>query len=89
MKFALRVEEELNKILYPEYRQLIVESLMILSLLLDRDQNFHVNKRIELGQLLSISNNAFLTDQVVQVQIYIWDRVFKSGLSKSCGRQPL
>ena len=65
MKFALRVEEELNKILYPEYRQLIVESLMILSLLLDRDQNFHVNKRIELGQLLSISNNAFLTDQVV------------------------
>lgn len=65
MKFALRVEEELNKILYPEYRQLIVESLMILSLLLDRDQNVHVNKRIELGQLLSISNNAFLTDQVV------------------------
>jgi len=62
-KFALKIEEELNKISYPEYRQLVVESMMILSLLLDRDPNYRFNNIISLDQIIADANKLFLENQ--------------------------
>ena len=64
MKFALKVEEELNKILYPEYRQLVVEAMMVLSLLLERDRKFNVNGVIRLDLIVKNANEMFLAQQV-------------------------
>ena len=64
MKFALKVEEELNKIQYPEYRQLVVETMMVLSLLLERDRNFQVNGTLKLDAIVKHANELFLAQQV-------------------------
>lgn len=64
MKFALKVEEELNKILYPEYRQLVVEAMMVLSLILERDAKYSVNRMLKLDEIVTNANRIFLAQQV-------------------------
>ncbi|XP_057312817.1 phosphorylase b kinase regulatory subunit alpha, liver isoform-like isoform X2 [Hydractinia symbiolongicarpus] len=63
VKFALKVEEELNKILYPEYRQLVVEAMMVLSLILERDTKYSVNRMLKLDEIVTNANRIFLTQQ--------------------------
>ena len=64
MKFALRVENELNKIVYPEYRQLVVEVLMVLYVFLEKDDNLKMQSLIPLDTFLSKANELFLEQQV-------------------------
>lgn len=64
MKFALRVEEELNKMTYPEYRQLVVETLLVLSLLIGHDQDLRINYVIKLDEIVCEANDMFLKHQV-------------------------
>ncbi|XP_066919156.1 phosphorylase b kinase regulatory subunit alpha, liver isoform-like [Clytia hemisphaerica] len=63
MKFALRVENELNKIVYPEYRQLVVEVLMVLYVFMERDIHLNVDKMIPLDTFVSKANKLFLNEQ--------------------------
>lgn len=63
VKFALKVEEELNKILYPEYRQLVVEAMMVLSLILERDAKYSVNRMLKLDEIVTNANRIFLAQQ--------------------------
>ena len=64
-KFAMQVEMVLNRIPQPEYRQLMVEALMVLSLLVETD-GLHVNMSqiIEVDRLVNDANNLFIEDQV-------------------------
>ncbi|XP_037072970.1 LOW QUALITY PROTEIN: probable phosphorylase b kinase regulatory subunit alpha [Pollicipes pollicipes] len=61
-KFALQVEAVLTQILEPEYRQLMVEALMVLTLLPDHGAPLpdHV---VEVERLVHHANDVFLEDQ--------------------------
>ncbi|XP_065667244.1 probable phosphorylase b kinase regulatory subunit alpha isoform X3 [Hydra vulgaris] len=63
MKFALKVEEELNKILFPEYRQLVVEAMIIVSQLFEHHDDFRFNDVIQLNTIVSNANQLFLEKQ--------------------------
>ena len=64
MKFALKVEEELNKIIYPEYRQLVVETMMLFYMFLEHDPTYQVNQIIKLDEVVIMANKLFLERQV-------------------------
>ncbi|XP_071088484.1 probable phosphorylase b kinase regulatory subunit alpha isoform X8 [Haliotis cracherodii] len=63
-KFALQVEKVLNLIPQPEYRQLMVEALMVLILLVENDGH-HINMKyvIEVHKLVEDANRLFIKDQ--------------------------
>ncbi|ESO88485.1 hypothetical protein LOTGIDRAFT_179098 [Lottia gigantea] len=64
-KFALQVEMVLNKIPQPEYRQLMVEALMVLTLLVENDNSkIDLNHIIEVDKIVHEANAIFLADQV-------------------------
>lgn len=65
MKFALKVEEELNKIIYPEYRQLVVEVMMVLSSILEHQPvKTKIEKVIALDLIVSAGYELFMEHQV-------------------------
>jgi phosphorylase kinase alpha/beta subunit len=64
IKFALLVEEALNRIQAPEYRQLIVEASMLLTLLAQNEANFYVNEIICIDKIVEMANRIFLDDQI-------------------------
>lgn len=64
IKFALRVENELNKIVYPEYRQLVVELLMVFHVFLERDSKLNLSGVVQLDTLVKNANQLFLDEQV-------------------------
>ncbi|CAH1777077.1 unnamed protein product [Owenia fusiformis] len=64
LKFALQVEMVLNKIPQPEYRQLMVEALMVLTLLVDNDGGLvQMTDAIHIDRVVSKANTIFLEDQ--------------------------
>ncbi|KRX81673.1 putative phosphorylase b kinase regulatory subunit alpha [Trichinella sp. T6] len=64
MKFALRVESVLNKIPDPEYRQLLVEALMVLTILAENQTNVVLGPGLVLvDQIVHKANEFFLSDQ--------------------------
>ncbi len=64
-KFALQVEMVLNRIPQPEYRQLMVEALMVVILLVENDGH-HINMKriIEVDKLVQDANKLYIKDQV-------------------------
>jgi hypothetical protein len=56
LTFALLIEEILNHITYPEYRQIIVELLSIVSTILLRNPELSFRKQLDLDELV---NNAY------------------------------
>ncbi|CAL1539769.1 unnamed protein product [Lymnaea stagnalis] len=63
-KFALQVEMVLNRIPQPEYRQLMVEAMMVLTMLVENDNN-RVNLSghdIEVDKIVHEANNLFIKD---------------------------
>lgn len=66
LKFALLVEEALNRIPEPEYRQLIVEACMIMTLLAESVPKFNLNDIIVIDSIVEIANDLFLTEQIVE-----------------------
>ncbi|KAH9504319.1 hypothetical protein Btru_064617 [Bulinus truncatus] len=63
-KFALQVEMVLNRIPQPEYRQLMVEAMMVLTMLVEND-NKRINLtslEIEVDKIVHEANNLFIKD---------------------------
>ncbi|BFZ14817.1 hypothetical protein BsWGS_17856 [Bradybaena similaris] len=63
-KFALQVEMVLNRIPQPEYRQLMVEAMMVLTMLVESDGN-RINLTtmdIEVDKIVHEANNLFIRD---------------------------
>ncbi|XP_075751921.1 putative phosphorylase b kinase regulatory subunit alpha [Rhipicephalus microplus] len=63
LKFALRVEEMLNMVPEPEYRQLLVETLMVLSLAVENDTVTKFNMLIDIESIVQRADGLFLEDQ--------------------------
>jgi len=63
LNFALNIEKGLNRIIYPEYRQLTVEALMVLSLVLENEGERFINGIIVVDQIVGDANKLFLEHQ--------------------------
>uniref|UniRef100_T1JA87 Phosphorylase b kinase regulatory subunit n=1 Tax=Strigamia maritima TaxID=126957 RepID=T1JA87_STRMM len=63
LKFALQVETVLNAIPQPEYRQLVVEGLIILAVIVEHDAFPYFENIIEVENLVQNANQIFLKDQ--------------------------
>ncbi|KAK6168459.1 hypothetical protein SNE40_020988 [Patella caerulea] len=69
-KFALQVEMVLNKIPQPEYRQLMVEALMVLTLLVENDnQRIILDHVIELDKIVHEADALFISDQKMPTDV--------------------
>ncbi|XP_042227073.1 probable phosphorylase b kinase regulatory subunit alpha isoform X4 [Homarus americanus] len=66
LKFALEVETVLNTIPQPEYRQLVVEALMVLSLVQEYHKTDSLGDIVSAQDIVHVANNIFLTDQKQQ-----------------------
>lgn len=64
LKFALAVETVLNSIPQPEYRQLVVEALMVLTLVVEYKAVDNLGGMIIVEHLVHKANQIFLEDQV-------------------------
>ncbi|XP_033964129.1 phosphorylase b kinase regulatory subunit alpha, liver isoform isoform X3 [Pseudochaenichthys georgianus] len=62
IKFAVQVESVLNHVPQPEYRQLLVETMMVLGLVADVDVN-SIGGIIHVDRILHLANDLFLNDQ--------------------------
>lgn len=65
LKFALAVETVLNTIPQPEYRQLVVEALMVLTLVTEYNVVSSLGGLIAVEHLVHKANAIFLEDQVI------------------------
>lgn len=65
LKFALAVETVLNAIPQPEYRQLVVEALMVLTLVPEYNVASSLGGVIVVEDLVHKANAIFLEDQVI------------------------
>jgi phosphorylase kinase alpha/beta subunit len=63
MKFALLVEEALNRIPEPEYRQLIVECCMLLTLIALQESHINNYEIINIDTIVHEANRLFLDEQ--------------------------
>lgn len=63
LKFALEVETALNTIPQPEYRQLVVEALMVLTLVTEHNMVARLGDIICVEHLVHKANQLFLEDQ--------------------------
>ncbi|XP_016530863.1 phosphorylase b kinase regulatory subunit alpha, liver isoform isoform X3 [Poecilia formosa] len=62
IKFAVQVESVLNHVPQPEYRQLLVETVMVLGLVADVDVD-SIGGIIHVERILHLANDLFLNDQ--------------------------
>uniref|UniRef100_A0A672G205 Phosphorylase b kinase regulatory subunit n=1 Tax=Salarias fasciatus TaxID=181472 RepID=A0A672G205_SALFA len=62
IKFAVQVESVLNHVPQPEYRQLLVETVMVLGLVADVDVD-SIGSIIHVDRILHLANDLFLADQ--------------------------
>ncbi|KAH8030078.1 hypothetical protein HPB51_006510 [Rhipicephalus microplus] len=62
-KFALRVEEMFNGIPEPEYRQLLVETLMVLSLVVENDSVDRFREPLDIEGIVRRAHALFIEDQ--------------------------
>uniref|UniRef100_A0A8C0XWV4 Phosphorylase b kinase regulatory subunit n=1 Tax=Castor canadensis TaxID=51338 RepID=A0A8C0XWV4_CASCN len=66
IKFAVHVESVLNRVSQPEYRQLLVEAIMVLTLLSDTEME-SIGGIIHVDQVVQLANQLFLQDQVADL----------------------
>lgn len=64
LKFALQVETVLNAIPQPEYRQLLVEAMMVLSLLVEYNVVSSLGQTLSVETFVHAANKIFLVDQI-------------------------
>ncbi|KAM6943290.1 phosphorylase b kinase regulatory subunit alpha, liver isoform 2-T2 [Xenentodon cancila] len=62
IKFAVQVESVLNHVPQPEYRQLLVETVMVLGLVADVDVD-NIGGIIHVERILHLANDLFFNDQ--------------------------
>ncbi|XP_063293913.1 phosphorylase b kinase regulatory subunit beta isoform X3 [Pelobates fuscus] len=63
MNFSLLVEDMLQNIAQPEYRQIVVELLMIVSVILERNPEFEFPDKVDLDKLVKEAFNDYAQDQ--------------------------
>ncbi|XP_067294132.1 phosphorylase b kinase regulatory subunit beta isoform X1 [Pseudorasbora parva] len=63
MNFSLLVEDTLKNIVLAEYRQIIVELLMVVSILLERNPELEFQERVDLDQLVKDAFAEFQKDR--------------------------
>ncbi|KAF5900229.1 phosphorylase b kinase regulatory subunit beta isoform X3, partial [Clarias magur] len=63
MNFSLLVEDTLKNIVLPEYRQIIVELLMVVSLVLERNPELEFQEKVDLDRLVSDAFTDFQRDR--------------------------
>ncbi|XDV18003.1 hypothetical protein PO909_023790 [Leuciscus waleckii] len=63
MNFSLLVEDTLKNIVLPEYRQIIVELLMVVSILLERNPELEFQETVDLDQLVKDAFADFQKDR--------------------------
>ncbi|XP_031164994.1 phosphorylase b kinase regulatory subunit beta isoform X1 [Sander lucioperca] len=63
MNFSLLVEDTLKKIVLPEYRQIIVELLMVVSIVLERNPELEFSDKVDLDDLVKQAFNDFQRDR--------------------------
>lgn len=81
LKFALLVENVLNHIPQPEYRQLIVETMVILSLISDAEGIPFLSDNIRVDQILNKADELFYEDLVKRdAPDYLLARDSSSGI---------
>ena len=80
LKFALIVEDTLNFIPEPEYRQLIIEACMLMIMLFQNEDNFHVNEIIIIDNIVERANDLFLAEQIK----YNGDATLCCAIGKRC-----
>ncbi|CAE1251880.1 Phosphorylase b kinase regulatory subunit alpha, skeletal muscle isoform,Phosphorylase b kinase regulatory subunit beta,Probable phosphorylase b kinase regulatory subunit alpha,Phosphorylase b kinase regulatory subunit alpha, liver isoform [Acanthosepion pharaonis] len=70
-KFALQVERVLNLIPQPEYRQLMVEGMMVITMLVEVDTyaKLDLNQIIQIDKLVHEANALYLKDQKIPEDI--------------------
>ena len=64
MKFALRVESVLNTVPEPEFRQLLVETLILLAMVVENRIVPLLDDVIQVAKIVKEANRIFLRDQV-------------------------
>ncbi|KAL4613604.1 phosphorylase b kinase regulatory subunit beta isoform X1 [Arapaima gigas] len=62
MNFSLLVEDTLKNIILPEYRQIIVELLMVVSIVLERNPELEFQEKVDLDSLVNDAFNDFQKD---------------------------
>ena len=67
LKFAICVETALNRIPHPEFRQLIVEALMVLGKVVELEPIQTLGGIIDMNFVVHQANELFLQDQVMLV----------------------
>ena len=68
LKFALQVEMVLTQLPLPEFRQLIVEAMMVLCLIVENDSGAtRWNKLVHVEQLVHTANSIYIKEQVCVV----------------------
>lgn len=63
MKFAVHVESVLNRVPQPEYRQLLVEAILVLTMLVDMEVHT-IGGVIAVEKILHTANDLFYEEQV-------------------------
>ncbi|XP_025892326.1 phosphorylase b kinase regulatory subunit beta isoform X4 [Nothoprocta perdicaria] len=63
MNFSLLVEDMLQSIDQPEYRQIIVELLMVISIILERNPELAFHDKVDLDKVVKDAFNEFQRDQ--------------------------
>ncbi|KAM9861180.1 phosphorylase b kinase regulatory subunit beta [Aulostomus maculatus] len=63
MNFSLLVEDTLKNIILPEYRQIIVELLMVVSIVLERNPELEFSDKVDLDSLVKEAFNDFQRDR--------------------------
>lgn len=78
IKFAVHVESVLNRVPQPEYRQLLVETILVLTMLAEVDVH-KIGDSIHVEKIVQMASDMFYNDQVILTYIFIY------GLSKNIG----
>lgn len=74
-KFALQTEMVLNTLPHPEYRQLMVEAMMVLTVLVENDAHaISLDNFIQVDSIVREANHIFIEDQVCLLTCYIAKR---------------
>uniref|UniRef100_A0A3Q2VXX2 Phosphorylase b kinase regulatory subunit n=1 Tax=Haplochromis burtoni TaxID=8153 RepID=A0A3Q2VXX2_HAPBU len=63
MNFSLLVEDTLKNIVLPEYRQIIVELLMVVSIVLERNPELEFSEKVDLDNLVKEAFSDFQRDR--------------------------
>ena len=96
LKFALLLENYLNSLPDPEYRQLVVECLMVVGLVAKSSPQPTFGGALVVEHIIDHAKHLFLQDQVGMVWVWLGlsvvcispDHLFRSSL-RNCTRGPL